>query len=678
MERLACILLLLILSVGNLRAAGCDLLCNGGFEQPLESGWEARTPQDDLRKVHIKPGGGRQGAALVLENLKPTFTRLRQGHERSINAPEGTRLEFSAWVRSQADASARTTLQIYCMNEKGGITVQPISRPLLGAFDWQELRVRCVVPANTAYVMAYLQTRDGVGPVYFDDVALVMKSTALKPLPPQEPVALLSDLEEEHPTLRQAETLYGTLWRHTPEELGAAASFKSALVLYQDEPPGDLWLALQKFASRGGGIFMDMRAFARCHGTQVVPIRIAPSGKLTQQAQMASGLRVTRMDVATAGFQKGDIIPRFSWQDRTLMVLPQGFKLDNMQVLAESEGGEAGLVKLVIGQGSVTACDLLSMREPTPHTVESYYAFTPVSGALGNPVRFGRYFRKKLAYAGVVDEMRALAAKYPALILKDEGVGCDGERMLTLNIGNKNGPMYFIYAVTHGSEWEPGYGLLALAEFLAAGRMVDAVDLKRYQVKIMPILNPSGYTARKRQNCNGVDLNRQGELFWERFKGRDSNEDGVYGPFDYDWKGTAPFSEPATRVFHRIVQDKRIFALLDFHGNTSASSNKFGIMPLEALPDNEDRCWEMMGLVNMRLRGRHLLRQRGEESASQYVLTNMRMNSGTPTILNSASAGRYGLLMEITCGYGNSYGTVVQTDITCEICRAFFMAFKQP
>ena len=74
-----------------------------------------------------------------------------------------------------------------------------------------------------------------------------------------------------------------------------------------------------------------------------------------------------------------------------------------------------------------------------------------------------------------------------------------------------------------------------------------------------------------RQNANGVDPNRNGDLNWDAYKGVDSDKNGTYGPGDYDWKGVAPLSEPEAQTYKRICQSARFIAFLDVHGNPSGT-----------------------------------------------------------------------------------------------------------
>ncbi len=249
-----------------------------------------------------------------------------------------------------------------------------------------------------------------------------------------------------------------------------------------------------------------------------------------------------------------------------------------------------------------------------------------------------------------------------------------GYRLWSLNLGTPGCPLYFLYAAAHGAEWEPGYGLMTFARHVSEGRLSGVVDLAKVRVKIIPVLNPSGYDRMGRQNANGVDLNRQGDYRWEHFKGRDSNNDGVWGPGDYDWKGTAPLSEPEAKVYHRISQTPELHAVLDFHANSSAKNNRIGFLAATGHPDSEDLAENFQRTALLRLRGRHLLRQNDEQDASPYLLDDVSMGSGSPYLMNTSAKGRFGVLIELNGIYRESYGTLMQTDVTCELCRALFIA----
>ena len=782
-----------------------NLLRNPGFEHELAPAWQKRTPEDGKRRLHRVDTGAKSGKwSAVLENLEPAYTRLRQGHDRSIVIEPGSFIELSAWVKSCLSKDGAVTLQIYCMGDRGAIHAQPASPAICGPSDWQRARVRAIVPEGTTYCMAYLQAKHGVGKVLFDDVTLrVIRGP--RPRRPAPKVALFTDLPKESPSLKELKTLFedGLVRLPTRKDTQSLSSCVGAMVLFESSPvPQAVLHEVTQFARQGGRVFMDIRNFAQWQGTTAVIVDVSPrssmatwqfdgpagtydvvvhyadesdgagyitlyrgrtrldswaldhtppgardaactrtisavplksgdevalrlqphkgescrvdaielrgSGGRTRRVEaeamrlgkgleaespalmfakgihacrgpgglrMLTGLRVVRDSVVTAGFRPGQIMPRCAASGEGLFVLPAQFGKPGLEVLAVAPGREPGLVCMRVGAGTVVAADVLSLREPYCRNVDAYYKYSIVTNAVGNRVRFGEYYPRRLTYAEIVDAMKQVAAASDKVRFRDEGPASESYRICSLNLGREGAPLYLLYAAAHGSEWEPGYGLLTFAKRVAQGRMSDVVDLDKVEIKIVPILNPWGYDHRRRQNAHGVDLNRQGDFRWHEFKGRDSNKDGVWGPGDYDWKGAGPFCEPESKTYQTMCATPNLHCILDFHGNTSAANNKVSILPATGHPDNEVRGYTMQQIANERLRGRHLLRQSDEDACSQYVLTRVSVGAPYPYLMNTAGRGKFGTLIELTAGYPSTHGTVLQTDVVCELCRALFMAY---
>ena len=696
-------------------------------------------------------------------------------------------------------------LQFYCMGNKDEIRSQPMSRRIQGKRDWTRLRIRTRVPRGTAYCMAYLQVRDGVGKVFFDDVRLHVRRKP-KPLKPAPKVGLLTDLPTDDPCLQSLKVLFedGLVLLQQAQAAEQLADCVGAAVLVRsDAIPQSPLDAVLEFARQGRPVFMDIRNFAKWQGVdaslvsvvsgdvgatwtfdgdegkfdllthyadesdgaghihvyrdtemvgswqldvtpekskdqaltralsgvplrpgQEICLRLAPdqgeqcrvdaielkpakgqarrieaesmtlgdgvviespalmfakgikaAPRNAMRQSMLNGLRVVTESQVTTGFSVGQIMPRASHPAGLLRLLPKGLSKPGMEVLAVGPGDRPGIVRLPVGKGTVVAADVLSLREPFCRHIDAYYKYSVMTNTLTNPVRFGEYYTKRMTYSELVERMKQIAAAFPSVQLEDEGPACGEYRMYSLNLGRPGAPLYFLYAAAHGSEWEPGYGLLTFAKRVARGQMADVIDLDKLCVKIIPFVNPSGYDRFRRQNAHGVDLNRQGDCRWGDYKGRDSNKDGEYGPHDYDWKGDSPFCEPEAKVYKRISELPNLYCVLDFHGNSSATSNKVGILPHTAHEDNEDRACLMQEYVNARLRGRHLLKQFSEKSHSLYLLDRVYFGGAVPYLMNTSAKGKFGILVELTAGYRSSYGTVLQTDVTCEVCRALFKAY---
>ena len=671
----------------SLRAEpAANLLQNPGFEDDLAPAWQKRTPDDKQRRIDRRQDDARSGrSCLMLENLQATATRLRQGHNRTLVIAPGSLVEVSAWIKSELDNGGWASVQLYCMGDNEAILAQPVARAPSQRGSWQQTRLLAQVPDGARYCMVYVQIQAGTGKALFDDVQLrVVREPRDQPPPPK--VALLTDLDPNDECYKNLHRLLGPgvvvveqdrLDRALPECQGAVVLLRS----------GSLSTAalesLIRFADRGGRVFCDLRALAKCRNWPTTSVQIVPPPQGAQKPsvaeKMAAGLRVVKPSLITAGFQTGQTVP-FAGADGKLLALARNPADANLEVLAVTPAGNPGLLRIASGKGQMVAADVLSLSEPYYSQVHGYYKYLFLANTLApdQSLMLAEYYPRKLSYAEFVVAMRETAARFPSIRFREEGPACGEYKICSLNLGREGAPLYFLYAATHGSEWEPGYGLLTLAKRIAEGRLRDVIDLDKMSIKIVPILNPSGYDLRQRQNANGVDLNRQGDYGWNEFQGKDSNGDGKYGPRDYDWKGAAPLAEPEAKTYQRIVQAKNLHCLLDFHGNGSSKSNKVGVLPATAKEDNNFRACEMQWLANQRLRGRYVLQQQDEEACSPYLLDRVYPGGQTPFLMNTGARDRYGLLVELTAGYADSYASVLQTEVTCTVCRALFEAFPPP
>ncbi|MEN6404420.1 MAG: hypothetical protein ABFD94_20930, partial [Armatimonadia bacterium] len=279
-----------------------NLLANPGFEAG-EEGWERRTPDSAERTLSITPEAlrsGKAGARIV--NHAKTDSRWRQGSGRTLAAEPGAVMRLSGWIRTDLGPDGYAALRLYAMDEKGEITAQPTSRPVVGKSDWTRSNVNLTVPANTKYLMAYLELPGAIGTADFDDLELVLvraprvrKATA--------DLALLTDAPDDDATVFSLRTLYPTIATKRPGEAIDKATYRGLIALERGTAPQLDMAKVEAFVAAGGLAVVDLPLYARLRGLTVKELTPAP-----EQAM----LRIAAEHPVTRGFKLGDTIPWYA------------------------------------------------------------------------------------------------------------------------------------------------------------------------------------------------------------------------------------------------------------------------------------------------------------------------------------------------------------------------------
>ncbi|MFA6564889.1 MAG: M14 family zinc carboxypeptidase [Verrucomicrobiia bacterium] len=648
---------------------GPNLLTNGDFESAQVAPWEKRTPDDKDHTLSIVADAvhsGKQGARIV--NQRAVVSRWRQGVDGKIKVPVGASVRLTGWIRTELGDEGYASLRLYCIGEKGKILAQPQTMAVRGKSAWRRVSLNATVPEGCEHLMVYLELEKAAGTADYDDIVLSVVPAA-KPRPTLNDLLLLTDAPADDPAVVSLRTLYpDRLVVASPTEVLPWSRCRGAIAFARKPETRFDFVAVEAFARRGNPVVLDLAVYAAMRGVQLRELSVTN----------APSLRVVQEHRVTSGFKAGDSIP---WGDGTAKRWSQRV-LDGVsrdKVLAKSSECGALVLAETLGKGVLLATDLIGLPEPLWNRPGSFNKYLFAGNALGGTVRYGRHYPQRLKYAEFVEAMRALAAELPALRLQDEGLASGAYRIHSLNLGDPKKPTFLVYGAAHGSEWEPGYGLLTLARLLASQPLGELFDTKRYALKIIPILNLSGYDLNTRQNAARVDLNRNGGEWWALFKGRDSNKDGAWGLGDYDWKGTGPFSEPETRTFRAICERTPLRAALDFHGNSGGpGNNRLVVLPLTARDDNEERAAAAVRAFNEAMRNRYVLQQANRPAVAQYDIEATHWDSQRPTLIETACKGRYGFLCEVPAGYNGTYGLVMQTDIVIETCLSFFKAYQAP
>ena len=189
------------------------------------------------------------------------------------------------------------------------------------------------------------------------------------------------------------------------------------------------------------------------------------------------------------------------------------------------------------------------------------------------------------------------------------------------------------------------------------------------------MLNPYGHVNMTRQNGNLVDLNRNGDYAWDKFKGEDPKN---YKPGAYDWKGTSPFSEPESMTLRKAAESGDFIAFLDIHGNPSGTGyNKWMGVAANTKSDAKEKGEQFQNLFNESIRGRYILRQSREKFPKLMIIEDIFDKSPSPNLYNTIAKDKYGYIVEFLCGYSSTGFIVMQDDIIVELCVAFSRTFAR-
>ncbi len=178
-------------------------------------------------------------------------------------------------------------------------------------------------------------------------------------------------------------------------------------------------------------------------------------------------------------------------------------------------------------------------------------------------------------YYGTVDKLEELNKKYPnETSLLSIGKSILGKDIWCVKITDENCSKIksscLIDGCIHGNEWESGESCLYLAEYLLInfGRNSSITHiLENSEIYIVPLMNPDGRQDNKRWNNNGIDLNRNFDIFFGKIRGRCIPLGKLFGFIKIPYirfprlgiwfsnSGRRPFSEPESESI-RLLTNK--------------------------------------------------------------------------------------------------------------------------
>lgn len=427
------------------------------------------------------------------------------------------------------------------------------------------------------------------------------------------------------------------------------------------------YAAVRQFAEEGGTVASCLSEYAHSRGLPMVKT-VLPPGDTSHP-----GIRICAQSDITRGFAPGDVTPWFGkvaggiynhlhanqYYQRQIMGLEGAGSTTILGVSTINAG--AMLIEERVGEGRIMAHDLLSPSPPYFDSWGSTNKYLFLGNLIGGSVRYGKHYPRKLPYDELMVQMQQLAERLPGLTCVEEGACSDGRPLMSLNVGTPGKPAFFFHNGMHGWEWEAGYGLLHLAELLGGDEPPEGLTPDRYFLKLIPQINPYGYDMDFRHNANGVDLNRNADFVWDPFVGGEDS----WQPWDFDYKGPAPASEPEVRIAQEIVRQLHPVGMLDFH------TAYYEVLK----PHKGDR--ELIDAIHReideRIEDRYIAQvpySTEYKQVGKFVELNWKPNQPNLFLWAAEQGVPVSLLIEMSGNRSGTHALVMNVDTTIEICLA--------
>lgn len=366
----------------------------------------------------------------------------------------------------------------------------------------------------------------------------------------------------------------------------------------------------------------------RYDGQRIVRVAPADAGQLDAVLDLVAGLWSERVGVGPIEVR----VTPAQFDALTAMGLTPEILIDDVQVLIDAER---------------TAMDLAD-RDPDPSFYLNYHT-----------------------YDEIIAQVNQIAANHPNLATVSViGQTLQGRDIVGIEITGpgdaSNRPVIMFNGTQHAREWISPATVTYIADRLTTDYATDprvTALLDRAVFKIVPIVNADGYSytwtnqrlwrKNRRNNGNGtfgVDLNRNWDVNW--------GGDGSSGNTSSEiYRGTAPFSEPETRVIRDwMLGDARAVAHIDFHSYSQLILYPWGYADL--WPPEPDRSFfvdfsQELADVILSVHGTSYTPQRGID---------LYAASGTLGDWSYAGAGLKGWTIELRPATSGQGGFVLPPD----------------
>ncbi|MBT3377491.1 MAG: hypothetical protein HN742_03880 [Lentisphaerae bacterium] len=325
------------------------------------------------------------------------------------------------------------------------------------------------------------------------------------------------------------------------------ADLAAVVVIGPRIPPG-----VRDFTRTGGTLICDLAPYAMWRG---VGLGEAISAKELQ-------VTVTSERPATRGLGLGQRLAWFGKNEETHVCrVLESVPAESTVLLALEPDGRAVAIEETIGSGHILALDLLSPNGAPGHDKGSVLKWVLPGNLLCRSTRYTHTVSRRLKYDGFLALQHAVAKRVgPTWVHEPIGKDSGGLTVFRFRTGPMDRPTVLLNGAMHSGEWLNPYLLLDFVEHIANLPEDDWKTrwfLEHFTLAVIPMLSGS----LRQESSNGCDLNRNFDCRWD---------DYTRG---YGWRkgkalklrGTAPFSEPESRIIRDQIWNHPVIGFVDMH-----------------------------------------------------------------------------------------------------------------
>ncbi len=522
---------------------------------------------------------------------------------QTVKAKDGARYRLRGRIKGVVQGSGENSgvnLNLTALHKGeplGEIRYRPF---LVGRLDWELWSFDYVTPPETDALIVSFDMRNAAGAAWFDEIQLFEAPGPLwqsTPVPERQSASISREnVPSRDVGIARRAAVFGDCDTSFLAEqvlapiLGAgnvrAASLgrfragdEDAFFIVKGRGRGlsgaagrNVTFAEIERLSRRRKVIMNPAALAAVMQPKGLEVAEFLSGHQPPGAQIELDREITR------GFARGDVVPWFMGADdgsyrqsqlvgKTGALTSLGFEIIATSVTGspETEGRPVVLWRRGSEGGGIAVMDLAMANGRPSLLYEQNLAVVMLSNILGRPqTGSGAYVAPTFDYEAYLAEVNALVRCHDTISLEEEGRVKSGKPIVSLSLGPKDAPVFFVDCGIHPYEWAPTFGALLfikrLAEEFENGLPWARALLEGLRLKCIPVYSPDGF-ERLDGAVDGVNLNRNFPVHWDRHEGAD--------------KGTTALCAEETRIVADVLRRGKIVAAVNWH-ETNAATNWVG------------------------------------------------------------------------------------------------------